>query len=73
MSSQMSELQQITQAGLEEIGIPTEYAQPAAQILASEIERTEQGEMVERSEDEQRIIDDAYFWVVLPTLSGWES
>lgn len=58
----MSDLQQLTQEGLEEIGVPPEYAQPAAEILASEIQRSQQGQAVDRSAEAQRVISDAYFW-----------
>lgn len=58
----MFDLKQSTQTALENSGVPSEYAQPAAEILAREIQRSQRGEIVQRSAEEQRTINDAYFW-----------
>ena len=62
-NERLIELRQVAQAGLEEIGVPSQYAQPAAAILSDEIQRSEQGLAVDRSADDQRTVSDAYFWI----------
>lgn len=66
----------IWQQALEELGVPAEYAAPAAQFLDEETTLAEQGILRERTAEEQRIVSDAYFWYEATEhdrRNGWNS